>query len=91
MPRYTKKDKDGRYYIESINGRLESDKFGHTYGEAIDRFAELENADVVPRAEVEKVFEEMETSLYYKLIDGEIHLIIREEDYKELKKKYTKG
>lgn len=52
MARYTKKDADGRYYIESVNGKLESDKFGHTYGEAIDRFAELENADVAPRAEV---------------------------------------
>lgn len=47
MARYTKQDRDGRYYIESANGRLEGDKFGHTYGEAIDRFAELENADVV--------------------------------------------
>ena len=55
MPRYTKKDKDGRYYIESVNGRLESDKFGHTYGEAIDRFAEFENADVVPRADYESL------------------------------------
>lgn len=47
MERYTKKDSDGRYYIESVNGKLESNKFGHTYGEAIDRFAELENANVV--------------------------------------------
>ena len=47
MTRYTKQDSDGRYYIESVNGRLESDKYGHTYGESIDRFAELENADVV--------------------------------------------
>ena len=53
MARYTKKGNDGRYYIESVNGRLESDIFGHTYGEAIDRFAELENADVVPREEFE--------------------------------------
>ena len=47
MARYTKKDADGRYYIESVNGKLESDKFGHTYGEAIDRFAELENGVIV--------------------------------------------
>ena len=45
--RYTKKDHDGRYYIESVNGKLESDKYGHVYGAAIDRFAKLENADVI--------------------------------------------
>ena len=53
MARYTKKDKDGRYYIESVNGKLESNIYGHTYGEAIDRFAELENADVAPKTEGE--------------------------------------
>lgn len=53
MARYTMKDTNGRYYIESVNGKLESDIKGYTYGEAIDRFAELENADVVPRIEVE--------------------------------------
>lgn len=63
MPRYTKKDKDGRYYIESVNGRLESNIFGHTYGEAIDRFAQLENADVVPRDEVRRIFEEIEQEI----------------------------
>ena len=46
MARYTNKDANGRYYIESANGKLESNIKGHTYGEAIDRFAELENADV---------------------------------------------
>ena len=58
MERYTKKDQNGRYYIESVNGKLESDIKGHTYGEAIDRFAELENVDVVPRSEVEHWKEE---------------------------------
>ena len=68
MARYTKKDADGRYYIESVNGKLESDKFGHTYGEAIDRFAELENADVAPRAEVAReIFEEIEKTLNRKI------------------------
>jgi hypothetical protein len=42
MERYTKQDKDGRYYIESANGKLESDIRGHTYGKAIDRLAEIE-------------------------------------------------
>jgi hypothetical protein len=46
MARYTNKDANGHYYIESANGKLESDIKGHTYGEAIDRFAKLENADV---------------------------------------------
>ena len=59
MERYTKKDQNGRYYIESVNGKLENDIKGHTYGEAIDRFAELENADVVPRSEVERLENEL--------------------------------
>lgn len=46
MTRYTKQDSDGCYYIESVNGKLESDKYGHVYGESIDRFAELENANL---------------------------------------------
>lgn len=37
-----------------------------------------------------EIFEEIETSLHYKLINGEIHLIIREADYNEYKKKYIK-
>lgn len=42
------------------------------------------------KAEVAReIFGEIETSLCYKFINGEIHLIIREEDYKEYKKKYT--
>lgn len=45
--------------------------------------------DAVPRAKLEKIFEEIEASLHYKLIDGEIHFIIREADYNEVKKKYT--
>lgn len=52
MARYTKKDVDGRCYIEGANGKLESNIKGHTYGEAIERFAELENADVTSRVEV---------------------------------------
>lgn len=49
-------------------------------------------ADVAPKSEVAReIFEEIETSLCYKFINGEIHLIIREEDYKEYKKKYTEG
>lgn len=43
MERYTKQDKDGRYYIESANVKLESDTHGRTYGASIDCFAELEN------------------------------------------------
>lgn len=58
MARYTKKDLDGCYYIESVNGKLFSNIFGHTYGEAIDRFAELENAEVVPKSEVDKIIAE---------------------------------
>lgn len=92
MTRYTKKDADGRYYIESVNGKLESDKYGHTYGESIDRFAELENADVVPRSEIAKIFEEIEkylvtgTTLYGQCIHS-----IGVGTFAELKKKYTEN
>lgn len=67
MARYTKRDADGRYYIESANGKLESNIKGHTYGEAIDRFAELENADVAPMAEVARGFAKF---LIDKSVDG---------------------
>lgn len=52
MARYTHKDENGRYYIESKNGLLESDIKGRVYGEAIDRFAELENTPTADVAEV---------------------------------------
>ena len=35
------------------------------------------------------VFEELETSLFYKFIYGETHLVIREADYNHYKKKYV--
>lgn len=44
--RYTQKDKEGRWYIESANGKLENDTHGRTYGEAIDRLAEFEDTDI---------------------------------------------
>ncbi len=102
MPRYTKKDKDGRYYIEGVNGKLESNIFGHTYGEAIDRFAQLENADVVPRGEVKEIFEEFLALLIqiaYLGADGNWHLRKMKSSmvnplidyFCELKEKYTKG
>ena len=69
MARYTKKDKKGRYYIESVNGKLESNVFGHTYGEAIERFAELENADVAPKSEVAKqVLLDLKIVVYNKAV-----------------------
>jgi hypothetical protein len=42
--RYTKKDAEGRYYIEGANGALENNTRGYTYGEAINHLAELEDA-----------------------------------------------
>ena len=36
-----------------------------------------------------EIFAEIETSLFYKPINGEIHFAIRESDYKEYKQKYT--
>ena len=35
------------------------------------------------------VFEELETSLFYKFINGETHFAIREADYNHYKKKYV--
>lgn len=43
ITRYTQRDKDGRWYIEGSNGKLENDTHGRTYGAAIDRLAVLEN------------------------------------------------
>ena len=40
--RYTKKDSEGNWYIESKNGALWSDNKGRTYGPAIDCFAQYE-------------------------------------------------
>ena len=86
MPRYIDADK----VMEEIN-RIG----GHNLCEwetlgvkaLIDR---QPTADVAPKSEVAReIFAEIETSLCYKFINGEIHLIIREEDYKEYKKKYT--
>jgi hypothetical protein len=44
---YTNKDEEGNWYIESKNGALISDKFGRTYGLAIDKFAEYEHNEVL--------------------------------------------
>ena len=52
MARYTKKDSEGHYYIAIAGEKHYTDIWGHLYGEAIDRFAELENAAVVPKSEV---------------------------------------
>ena len=53
MERFTKQDKNGRYYIESANGKLENDNHGYTYGAAIDRFAELENTCVAQQKKID--------------------------------------
>ena len=53
MERYTKKDAVGKYYIESANGRLESDIFGHIYGEASEEFARLEDSEIADKATCE--------------------------------------
>lgn len=55
MKRYTKKDAAGRNYIESVNGALESDVYGRVYGKAINRFAEFEDSDLVPKIDVEEL------------------------------------
>ncbi len=43
--RYTKKDSEGNWYIESKNGALWSDNKGRTYGPAIDQLALFENKE----------------------------------------------
>lgn len=42
--RYTKKDSEGNWYIESKNGATWSDIKGRTYGPAIDQLARYEEA-----------------------------------------------
>ena len=90
MERYTKKDANGRYYIEIVNGRLESDKFGHTYGEAIERFALLEN-DLLAKV-AEMIFWEIDkllTVVYTDDEDGRKFIGVDIQKYYALKKKYT--
>jgi hypothetical protein len=53
--RYTKKDADGNYYIESKNGALWSDIKGRTYGPAIDLLALFENKEEVPPLRVAQI------------------------------------
>ena len=66
ITRYTQRDKDGRWYIEGANGKLENDTHGRTYGAAIDRLAVLENVDVdklIAEAKsqfIEEIFEELD-------------------------------
>lgn len=87
MERYTKKNEEGRYYIESANGKLESNIKGHTFGEAIERFAVLENADV--KTEVAKeIFADFEKVATINTDKGEIKISVH--DYAEIIKKYTK-
>ena len=104
MARYTKKDSEGRYYIESANGKLESNIKGYTYGEAIDRLAEFETADVVPKSEVERIFEEIDLIHKKVFVDvakmslGDLEKTVLYEYFKliggctnTLKKKYTES
>ena len=70
MARYTKKNENGCYYIEGENGKLESDIRGRFYGKAIDRLAELENADVVPKSEAIDEFAKR-LKKYYDSLKGQ--------------------
>ena len=54
---------------------------------AAERLEELEKEN---ERRAREIFAEIETSLHYtKPINGEIHLIIRETDYKEYNKKFA--
>ena len=101
MPRYTKKDSNGRYYIESVNGKLESNIKGHTYGKAIDQLAKFENATVDIKTEVARqIFEEIDKRLDELMVivspnDGFITTFRKTMEkvtveIDELKNKYTK-
>lgn len=84
MARYTYKDENGRYYIESKNGLLESDIKGRVFGKAIDRFAEFENAPTEDVAEVKhgkwiKVYCNKKTTVYECSCCG--HLTLGTSDY----------
>lgn len=56
--RYTKKDSEGNWYIESKNGALTSDVKGRTYGPAIDRLAFWENNEEKANTVTQDIFSE---------------------------------
>jgi hypothetical protein len=49
---------------------------------------EMPTVDVVPREEVEKIFEEIESVMYQKFHINHSVILIDKADYTELKKKY---
>lgn len=71
--RYTKKDKDGNYYIESKDGALTSDTHGRTYGPAIIQLAlyeDREAADYFAPEEVRKMSQTEVRENYQKIINS---------------------
>lgn len=71
--RFTKKDAEGNYYIESKDGTLMSDIQGRTYGPAIDQLAMYEDseaADYFTPEEVRKMSQAEVRENYQKIINS---------------------
>ena len=52
-------------YIKAVEcAEIISEKFNIPLADLVDVFAEINTADVVPKSEVEKIFEEIERFLY---------------------------
>ena len=71
--RFTKKDAEGNYYIESKDGALMSDIQGRTYGPAIDQLAMYEDseaADYFTPEEVRKMSQAEVRENYQKIINS---------------------
>lgn len=71
--RYTKKDSEGNYYIESKDGALTSDIKGRTYGPAVDQLAMYENREAreyFTPEEVRKMSQKEVKENYQKIIDS---------------------
>jgi hypothetical protein len=70
-------------------------KYSHgqfCYLNAIERVKDANTVDVVPKSEVEKIFDEIESKKIF-LADktGKIGVVVKIKDIDELKKKYTVG
>ena len=72
-------------YIEAVKcAEIISEQMGIPLGDLVDVFSDIPSADVVPKSEVEKIFEEIEEVLNELGYFDEI-------DFKALKNKDTKS
>lgn len=73
-------------------GNLKTDKYGNTTVNEVGIAFEKAAADVVPKREVEQIFEEIRKNSTYIVTDYDEEVeVVFWDDIAELKKKYTGG